>query len=113
MKLEGKVAIVTGTSPNIGGGIAEGLAAAGAAAVCVDAKEENARDCAQAIIANGGRALAITCDVTEEAQVAAVVTRTCDYFSGIDILVNGAAFFNRKGVLEMSFDEWNKSDSLL
>jgi NAD(P)-dependent dehydrogenase (short-subunit alcohol dehydrogenase family) len=108
MKLEGKVAIVTGTSPNIGGGIAEGLAAAGAAAVCVDAKEENARDCAQAIIANGGRALAITCDVTDETQVAAAVARTCDYFSSIDILVNGAAFFNRKGVLEMPFDEWQK-----
>jgi NAD(P)-dependent dehydrogenase (short-subunit alcohol dehydrogenase family) len=42
MKLENKVALVTGTSANIGGGIAEGLAAEGAAVVCVDSRRENA-----------------------------------------------------------------------
>src|SRR5208282_5775214 len=42
MKLSGKVALVTGTSTNIGGGIAEGLASDGAAIVCVDARAENA-----------------------------------------------------------------------
>ena len=46
MRLSGKVAIVTGTSPNIGGGIAEGLAAEGAAIVAVDARADNANDCA-------------------------------------------------------------------
>ena len=49
MKLSGKVALVTGTSTNIGGGIAEGLAAEGAALVCVDARAENALDCARYI----------------------------------------------------------------
>ena len=47
MILRDKVAIVTGTSPNIGGGIAEELAAEGAAIVAVDARVENARDCAR------------------------------------------------------------------
>ena len=42
MRLEGKVAVVTGTSPNIGGGIAEGLAAEGAAVACIDAAAANA-----------------------------------------------------------------------
>ena len=46
MRLDGKTAVVTGTSPNIGGGIAEGLAAAGANVVCVDSNADNARDCA-------------------------------------------------------------------
>ena len=46
MRLAGKVAIVTGTSPNIGGGIAEGLADEGAKVVCVDVVADNARQCA-------------------------------------------------------------------
>ncbi len=108
MKLEGKVAIVTGTSPNIGGGIAEGLALEGAAVVCVDARTENARDCAQSIAASGGRAIAITCDVTDEAQVSAAVARARESFGTVNVLVNNAAFFNRKGVLDMPFDEWHK-----
>src|SRR5262249_15386487 len=108
MRLEGKAAIVTGTSPNIGGGIAEGLAAEGAALVCVDARQENARDCAQAIASTGGRAIAITCDVTDELQVSAAVAKARDTFGGIDVLLNSAAFFNRKGVLDMAFDEWQQ-----
>jgi NAD(P)-dependent dehydrogenase (short-subunit alcohol dehydrogenase family) len=45
-RLAGKIAIVTGTSPNIGGGIAQGLADEGAAVVCVDIVPENAPQCA-------------------------------------------------------------------
>ena len=58
MRLSGKVALVTGTSPNIGGGIAEGLAAEGAALVCVDARAENADDCARYLKSINGRAIA-------------------------------------------------------
>ena len=47
MRLSGKVALVAGTSTNIGGGIAEGLAGEGAAIVCVDSRAENAEDCAR------------------------------------------------------------------
>src|SRR5262249_51168184 len=60
MKLTDRVAIVAGTSPNIGGGLAEALAAEGTAIVAVDAREANARDCASYIARNGGRALAVT-----------------------------------------------------
>jgi NAD(P)-dependent dehydrogenase (short-subunit alcohol dehydrogenase family) len=108
MKLEGKVAIVTGTSPNIGGGIAEGLAKAGAAVACIDSRAENAQDCAKSIASAGGRAIGITCDVSDEAQVSAAVAKVVEGLGGIDILVNGAAFFNRKGVLDMPYDEWQK-----
>jgi len=73
MSLSGKVAMVTGTSANIGGGIAEELAAAGSALVCVDSREENAADCARYIKSTGGRATALTCDVTDERQVVASV----------------------------------------
>ncbi len=106
MKLEGKLAIVTGTSHNIGGGSAEGLAAEGAAVVCVDSRADNGTDCARSITGAGGRALAITCDVTDESQVRTAVDEARKHFGGIDILVNNAAFFNRKGVIEMPLAEW-------
>jgi NAD(P)-dependent dehydrogenase (short-subunit alcohol dehydrogenase family) len=113
MRLTGKVALVTGTSPNIGGGIAEGLAHEGAAIIAVDARPENATDCARAIIAAGGRALALTCDVADEAQVGASVAAALAAFGRIDVLVNNAAIFNKKGVLDMSLDEWRKQTDVI
>src|SRR5262245_12159356 len=107
MKLKDRVAIVTGTSPNIGGGIAEALAAEGATVVAVDANPANARDCADYLVRNGTHALAITCDVTDEGQVKAAVEATLEKFGKVDVLVNNAAFFNKKGVIDMPFDEWN------
>jgi NAD(P)-dependent dehydrogenase (short-subunit alcohol dehydrogenase family) len=106
MKLANKVALVTGTSPNIGGGILEALSAEGAAVVCVDAHEANARDAAAYLTRSGGRALAITCDVCDEGQVEAAVAAAVKAFGGVDILVNNAAIFNRKGVLDMPVAEW-------
>jgi NAD(P)-dependent dehydrogenase (short-subunit alcohol dehydrogenase family) len=113
MKLKDRVAIVTGTSPNIGGGIAEELAAEGAVIVAVDANPANAKDCASYITKSGGRALGLVCDVTDEAQVKATVDAAVKEFGRIDILVNNAAFFNKKGVLDMPFDEWNKQTGVI
>jgi NAD(P)-dependent dehydrogenase (short-subunit alcohol dehydrogenase family) len=111
--LNNKVALVTGTSPNIGGGIAEALAAAGAALVAVDSRAENAADCARFVESTGGRAIGITADVTDEAQVEAAVEQAVAAFGTIDILVNGAAFFNRKGVLDMSLAEWDRQTKVI
>ncbi len=113
MKLKGKVALVTGTSANIGGGIAESLASEGAAVACVDSREENAADCARYINRNGGRALALTCDVTDESRVIAAVKNARENFGGIDILVNCAAIFNKKGVLEMPLEEWKRPCAII
>jgi NAD(P)-dependent dehydrogenase (short-subunit alcohol dehydrogenase family) len=54
MKLHNKVALITGVSPNIGGGIAMGMADAGAQVVCVDVRPDNAARCAEAIKASRG-----------------------------------------------------------
>ena len=108
MKLEGKVAIVTGTSPNIGGGIAGGLADEGARVVCVDVAEDNARQCAEWIIKRGGTALGIPCDVTDEAQVEAMVARVRQTYGGVDILVNNAGILGGMGVLEMPLERWSR-----
>ena len=106
MRLEGKIALVTGTSPNICGGIAEGLAEEGAAIVCVDIRQEYVDGCAKAIAEAGGRAIGLVCDVTNEEQVKDTVEQARHAFGGVDILVNGAVIFNRKGVLNMPLAEW-------
>ena len=106
MKLDGKIALVTGTSPNICGGVAEGLADEGAKIVCVDLNPAYADGCARSIVDRGGEAVGVVCDVTVENQVKATIARATDAFGGVDILVNGPVIFNRKGVLQMPLDEW-------
>ncbi|MEP7222753.1 MAG: SDR family NAD(P)-dependent oxidoreductase [Novosphingobium sp.] len=113
MKLQGKVAIVTGTSPNIGGGIVEALAAAGASIVAVDARAENAEGCAHAVRAAGGQAIGIVCDVVDEAQVSAAIDQALAKFGQIDILVNNAAFFNQKTIADMPYSEWRQQISVI
>ncbi|HEV3345736.1 MAG TPA: SDR family NAD(P)-dependent oxidoreductase [Methylomirabilota bacterium] len=108
MRLEGKIAIVTGTSPNIGGGIAEGLAEEGATVVCVDLAADNASQCAEAIRRRGGQALGITCDVTDEGQVEAMVARARETYGGVDVLVNNAGILGGLSVLEMPVERWNR-----
>ena len=108
MKLAGKVAIVTGTSPNIGGGIAEGLADEGARIVCVDVAPDNAQQCADWIKRRGGEALGIACDLTDEAQVEAMVARARDTYGVVDVLVNNAGILGGLSVLEMPLERWNR-----
>jgi NAD(P)-dependent dehydrogenase (short-subunit alcohol dehydrogenase family) len=108
VKLAGKIAIVTGTSPNIGGGIAQGLADEGAVVVSVDIARENAQQCADWIKGRGGEALGIACDVTDEAQVGAMVARIRATYGGVDVLVNNAGILGGLSVLEMPLDHWNR-----
>ena len=108
MKLAGRIAIVTGTSPNIGGGIALGLAEEGAAVVCVDVAADNATQCADWITHRGGQALGLTCDVTDEAQVQSMVARVRDTYGRIDVLINNAGILGGMGVLEMPLERWNR-----
>lgn len=108
MRLKDKVALVTGVSPNIGGGIAEGLAREGAAIIAVDLRAENVDDSVRYLLSTGARAIGAACDVTDEGQAQSAIKTGLDAFGKIDILVNNAAFFNKKGVLNMPLDEWNK-----
>jgi len=108
VKLTGKVAIVTGTSPNIGGGIAEGLAAEGARLVCVDVVADNAEQCAAAIRRRGGDALGLACDVTDERQVEAMVARARDTYGAVDVLVNNAGILGGQSVLDMPLERWQR-----
>ena len=109
MRLEGKVAMVTGTSPNIGAGIAGRAGGGGAhASSAWTWSADNARECAAWIVSQGGQALGLTCDVTDEAQVEATVARAREAYGGIDVLVNNAGILGGLSVLEMPLERWNR-----
>jgi NAD(P)-dependent dehydrogenase (short-subunit alcohol dehydrogenase family) len=107
-RLDGKVAIVTGASPNIGGALARGMAAEGAKVVCTDLSEEVANTCAGKIIAEGGEAFAVVGDVTDEAHAPDVVAQAVQRWGHVDVLVNNAVWFNQKSLLGMPVAEYRR-----
>ena len=112
MRLGGKVALVTGTSPNIGGGIAEALAHEGAAIVAVDSRADNATDCAHAIETAGGQSLGVAWSRATRTRSSGAFEAGLGDVRGIDILDNNAAFFN-KGVLDMPLAEWRRQTDVI
>ena len=107
-RLDGKVALVTGTSANIGGVLAAGLAAAGASVACNDIVEDVARTCARSIESAGCAAMAIPGDVTDADAMAAAVDAVIERFGRIDVLVNNAVKFDTRGLLDMPVDAFRR-----
>jgi NAD(P)-dependent dehydrogenase (short-subunit alcohol dehydrogenase family) len=108
MRLSGKVALITGCGPNINGGIAYGLADEGAKVVCVDKRSDYADAAARAIRERRREAIGLACDVTDEQQVQSTLARAEANFGPVDVLINGAALQIRKGVLDVSLDDFRK-----
>lgn len=105
--LSGKTLFITGASRGIGLAIALRAARDGAnIAIAAKSSVPNPKlpgtihSAAEAIVAAGGRALALKCDIREEDEVKAAVAATVDTFGGIDILVNNASAIWLRGALE-------------
>jgi len=113
MKLQGKVAIVTGASRGLGKAMAVGLAAQGAEVVVV-ARTETEKEhlpgtihqTAEEIRALGRRALAVRCDVGNEQDVEEMVRRTVQELGRIDVLVNNAGIAIYAPIMELPLRRW-------
>lgn len=106
MKLEGKIAIVTGGARGIGRAIAERYADEGARVVIADILEAEAKETANAI---GRGAFGLRLDVTDQASIDAMVAAVVKEAGRIDILVNNAAIFNMAPLLEVTRADWDKN----
>jgi len=104
--LTGKVALVTGASSGIGEATAQALAAQGAKIALAARRVERLDALVQRITDDGGEALALACDVADEAQVNAAVQAVQDKWGRLDILVNSAGIAVLGPVLGADTSEW-------
>jgi len=107
MRLENKVALITGAAQGIGREIALRFAAEGADIVVGDVKLEKANKTQQDIEALGRKAMALELDVTDYAKVTEAVNKILDKFGKVDILVNNAGITKDGLLLRMDDAEWD------
>jgi len=109
MRLQGKVAVITGAATGIGQAIAQVMAREGAA-VTIDyvGPREAADAVVQGIQGAGGKVLAVAADVSQPDQVQSLIDQTVAAFGHLDIMVNNAGIEQKHPFLEMPLDVWNK-----
>ena len=108
MKLQGKVAIVTGSSRGIGRGIADRLAAEGAKVVVNGRHRESIEPVAEALRAGGAEALAVAADVGSKEEVDRLFDEVVRRFGGVDVLVNNAGWASPVAhFLELDEQHWD------
>ncbi|HST42398.1 MAG TPA: SDR family NAD(P)-dependent oxidoreductase [Conexibacter sp.] len=105
-RFEGRAAVVTGAASGIGEACARLLAAEGAAVVVGDLDGDGAERVAGEIRAAGGRAVAVTADVGDSAQVERMLSRSDEQHGGVDILVNNAGVLRLDKLVDVSDEAW-------
>jgi NAD(P)-dependent dehydrogenase (short-subunit alcohol dehydrogenase family) len=109
LDFNGKVALVTGAASGMGLATARAFANAGAAVVLADFREDVVKTEAQKLVTAGHRAIAIRCDVSDDAQVAAMVDRTVAEFGRLDAAFNNAGVMARIApTADSTREEWDR-----
>ena len=104
MRMENKVAVVTGAASGIGKAIAEKYLAEGAKVVYADIAEN--------FEVNHDNAIYVKCDVSKSAEVDALVANAVTKFGKIDVMVNNAGIGDSNGILDITDESWNKIISI-
>src|SRR5580692_941282 len=105
MKLNDKIAVITGAARGIGKAIAERYVKEGAKVVIADLNEQAANAVASEL---GANAIALKLDVTDQASIDAMVAATVSKFGGIDILVNNAGLFDLAPIVEITRESYRR-----
>jgi NAD(P)-dependent dehydrogenase (short-subunit alcohol dehydrogenase family) len=106
-RLSGKVAIITGAASGMGLATAQLFAAEGAKVVATDVSIDALNAAVEAIVADGGDAIALKLDVSSPESWVAVTSAAMDSYGKVDILINNAGIHIAKGILEAELDDWN------
>ena len=106
--LGGTVALVTGASSGIGAATAEALAAQGAAVALAARRKDRLDTLAAGIRANGGTALVLECDVTDEQQATEAIERTVAELGRLDTLINNAGVMLLGPAVGAPLSEWQR-----
>lgn len=106
--IQGKVAVVTGAASGIGRAIAQALATAGARVVIADLNIEGAQAVSDQIAGDGGHAMAVSMDVTDEAAVEAGISAAVERFGPVDILVSNAGIQIVNPIENYAYADWKK-----
>jgi NAD(P)-dependent dehydrogenase (short-subunit alcohol dehydrogenase family) len=105
--LRARVCVVTGAGSGIGAAIAASLAAAGAAVALLDKNAAGCSATANALSAKGARTVAVTCDTSDPASVAAAGERVAATLGACDVLVNNAGFLIPGALASLSLQDWS------
>jgi NAD(P)-dependent dehydrogenase (short-subunit alcohol dehydrogenase family) len=107
-RLDGHVAVVTGAGQGLGQAISVGLAQYGASVAVVDRDPVTAQATVDSVRADGGVAIAVECDVADEAQAREAVATAAAALGGVDILVANAGIADRSPAETMSIEQWDR-----
>src|ERR1700748_779270 len=106
--IEGKVVVITGASSGLGEAAARMLSEQGAIVVLGARRADRIEKLAEELRFNGGKALAITTDVTDAAQVKQLVGEAVKQYGKIDVIINNAGLMPQSPLERLRIDEWDQ-----